>query len=131
MGSFADFWENEILDHLFGKGVYNPPTIYVGLSTADPLDTGAGLAEPVGNGYARVQTAAVDWSVAAAGANSNANDVEFPEATGAWGTLTHFALFDAAAAGNMMSHGSLSESKAIGNGDTAKFAAGDLDNSLD
>ena len=38
MGSFANYWENEILDHLFGKGSYTPPTIYVGLSTADPAD---------------------------------------------------------------------------------------------
>jgi len=134
MGSFADFWGNEILDHLFGKGVYNPPTIYVGLSTADPLDTGAGLAEPVGNGYARVQTAAVDWNVAAAGANSNANDIEFPQASGAWGTITHFALFDAAAAGNMLSHSILTLEKTIDNGDTAKFAGGtpgELVNTLD
>jgi hypothetical protein len=130
MGSFSDYWESEILDHLFGKGTYTPPTIYVGLSTADPLDNGSGLAEPTGNGYARVQTAAGDWNSASAGALDNANAITFPEATGSWGTITHFALFDAASAGNMLAHGALTTSKAIGSGDTAKFAAGDLDVTL-
>jgi hypothetical protein len=131
MGSFADYWENEILDHLFGKGNYTPPTIYVGLSTADPTDNASGLAEPSGNAYARVSTAAADWNVASGGTLDNANDITFPEASGNWGTITHFALFDAASAGNMLAHGSLSVYKSIGSGDTAKFAAGDLDILLD
>ena len=131
MGSFADYWENEILDHIFGKGSYTPPTIYVGLSTADPTDDGSGLAEPTGNAYARVSTLAADWNVASGGALDNANDITFSEATGSWGTITHFALFDAATGGNMLAHGALIASKAIGSGDTAKFAAGDLDVSLD
>jgi len=131
MGSFADYWENEILDHVFGKGSYTPPTIYVGLSTADPTDDTSGLAEPSGNAYARVTTAGADWNVASGGAIANANDITFPEATGSWGTLTHFALFDAASAGNMLAHGALSVSKVISSGDTAKFAAGYLDATLD
>ena len=131
MGSFADYWENEILDHLFGKGSYTPPAIYVGLSTADPTDDASGLAEPSGNSYARVATAGADWNVASGGTIDSANDISFPEASGSWGTLTHFALFDAASGGNMLAHGSLSISKTISSGDTAKFAAGDLDVSLD
>ena len=131
MGSFADFWENEILDHLFGKGAYTPPTIYVGLSTADPLDDASGLAEPSGGGYARVATSGPDWTVASGGANSNANAITFPTATGSWGTVTHFALFDAATGGNMLSYGSLSVPKAISSGDDAEFYVGDLDNTLD
>ncbi len=43
----------------------------------------------------------------------------------------HFALFDTASGGNMLAHGSLSVSKLISSGDTVKFAAGDLDVSLD
>ncbi len=131
MGSFGDYWENEILDHLFGKGSYPPPTIYVGLSTADPADDASGLAEPAGNSYARVATAGADWNVASDGEITNADDITFPEATGSWGTITHFALFDAASAGNILAHGALSVSKSISSGDTAKFAVGDLEVSLD
>jgi hypothetical protein len=131
MGSFSNHWENEILDHLFGKSNYTPPTIHVGLSTADPGDDGAGLSEPSGNGYARVQTEAADWNVAAGGLLDNANIIAFNIATGNWGTLTHFALFDAASGGNMLAHGILTEAKVVGSGDTARFAAGDLDVTLD
>ena len=131
MGSFSNYWENKILDHIFGKANYNPPTIYVGLSTTDPTDDGSGLSEPGGSGYARVQTSAGDWSAASAGALSNANAITFGQATGNWGTATHFALFDAATAGNILTHGSLSQAKTIGSADTARFAAGDLVVALD
>lgn len=130
MGSFADFWEDEILDHVFNKGAYTAPTIYIGLSTADPLDDASGLAEPSGGSYARKSTAAGDWNASSGGAIDNANDVEFVEATGSWGTLTHFALFDAATGGNMLAHATLGSSKIIESGDTAKYAAGALEVSL-
>ncbi len=131
MGGFSDYWENKILDHIFGKGSYTPPTIYVGFSTADPTDDGSGLAEPSDNAYARVQTSASDWNAASNGSLDNVSDITFAQATGNWGTITHFALFDAATAGNMLAHGALSQSKAIGESDTARFEAGDLDISLD
>ena len=131
MGSFADYWENKILDHIFGKGSYTPPTIYVGLSTADPQDDASGLAEPSGNGYARVETEASDWNAAASGALDNANLIEFPAATGNWGTITHFALFDAASGGNMLAHGALSEAKAVVASNIPQFSPGELDVSLD
>ena len=131
MGGFSDYWENKILDHIFSKGSYTPPTIYVGLSTADPTDSGSGLAEPSGNGYARVQTSASDWNSAANGSLDNAGNITFNQATGNWGTITHFALFDAATAGNMLAFGALSQSKTISESDTARFEAGDLNISLD
>ena len=131
MSGFSDYWENKILDHIFGKGSYTPPTIYVGLSTADPADDGSGLAEPSGNAYARVQTSVSDWNAAVNGSLDNTGNITFAQATGNWGTITHFALFDAATAGNMLAYGALSQSKSISESDTARFKAGDLDISLD
>lgn len=131
MGGFSDYWENKILDHIFGKGSYTPPTIYVGLSTADPTDDGSGLVEPSGNGYARVQTSAAGWNAASNGSLDNAGNITFAQASGNWGTITHFALFDAAAAGNILAYGALSQSKSISESDTARFEAGDLQVSLD
>jgi hypothetical protein len=131
MGGFSNYWENKILDHLFGKGSYTPPTIYVGLSTADPTDDGSGLDEPSGGGYTRVQTSASDWNVASNGSLDNAGNITFAQASGNWGMITHFALFDAATAGNMLAHGALSQSKSISESDTVRFQAGDLQVSLD
>lgn len=131
MGSFADFWEDEILDHVFDKGAYTAPTIYVALSTADPLDDASGMAEPSGNGYTRVTTANTDWAASSGGATSNVNSLSFPQATGSWGTATHFALFDASSGGNMLAHGTLGTPQAIVSGNTPSFGVGDLDVSLD
>ena len=100
MAGFSDYWENEILDHLFDKGWYTPPaTIYIALSTADPGDDGAGTAEPAGGSYARSERSNMDWAAASGGAVSNADAVEFAQATAPWGTITHFALYDAVVGG--------------------------------
>ncbi|KKL18933.1 hypothetical protein LCGC14_2470590, partial [marine sediment metagenome] len=71
-GSFNDYTENKVLDHIVGKTSFTMPTAYVGLSTADPLDDASGLAEPSGNNYARVTTSGSDWDAAASGATANA-----------------------------------------------------------
>ena len=131
MGSFSNFWEDKILNHIFGKNNYSPPTIYVALSTADPLEDGSGLAEPVGNAYARVETSASDWNTASGGSLDNANDIIFPKSTGSWGTITHFALFDAETNGNLLANGALNQSKAVDSSYTAIFDAGDLNISMD
>jgi hypothetical protein len=130
-GSFSNYTENKVLDHIVGKTSFTMPSVWVALSTADPTDDGSGIAEPVGGSYARKSTAGADWNAAAAGATSNANVITFVTATASWGTISHFALFDAVTAGNMLAHGDLTTAKAVGNGDTAKFNAGDLDLTLD
>lgn len=130
MSGFSDYWENEVLDHLFDKGVYGPPTIYVALSTADPGDDGVGAAEPSGGSYARIETANADWTPAAGGAIGNADAIEFAPASAAWGTITHFALYDAAVGGHLLAYGPLTIAQAVVDGDTVRFAPGDLNVTL-
>lgn len=131
MGSFSNYWENEVLDHLFGKGAYAPPTIYVALSAADPDEDESGVDEPDGGGYARVATAAGDWSNAAGGLLDNVVAIEFDAAVGDWGTMTHFVLFDAATAGNLLAYGALTQAKTVNAGDQARFPPGELEVTLD
>jgi hypothetical protein len=128
--SFSDYWELEILDHIMNDGAYSAPTIYVGLSTADPGDDAAALAEPSGNGYARVSTAAADWNAASGGSKTNANVITFSEASGSWGTVTYVCLFDAETEGNLLASGALSSGVAITSGKIARFPAGQLTVSL-
>ena len=94
------------------------------------MDDASGLAEPSGNAYARATTAGADWNVASGGAIDNANDIAFSKTTGSWGTITHFAIFDAVSGGNMLAHGALSVSKLISSGETPKFLAGKFDVTL-
>jgi hypothetical protein len=130
-GSASDYLENEILDHIFGAAAWSAPeNLYFALSTADPLDTGLGIAEPSAGSYTRKAVVNNDTNFPAAtgGAKSNGAAIEFVEATGSWGTISHFAIFDAAyPSGNMLAHGDLGTPKAITTGDTARFAIGDLD----
>lgn len=129
--SFSDYWEDEILDHVFGKGTYTPPTIYVGLSTADPTDAGTGVSEPSAGSYARVETASADWTLSAGGVIENAVDIEFPAPTGNWGTLTHGVLFDAASGGNVLASCALADAQYVESGATAPVVlAGSLTVSL-
>lgn len=134
MGSFGNFLENEILDNYFGGQDYEAPAnLHIALSTTDPTDDGSGISEPSGNGYERKQVAnnKTTFDVASGGALANAIVIEFAEASGSWGTITHFAIFDAAEGGNMLAHGALSASKAVESGDIVRFPIGDLDITLD
>ena len=84
MGSLSNYVEDEVLDHVLKTGVWaQPAALYVALSTADPTDAGSGMAEPSGNGYARVQHDA--WDAAASRATENTGTISFPEASGSWG----------------------------------------------
>lgn len=124
--SASDFLEDKLLDHIVKKTAYTPTACYLGLSTADPLDDASGLAEPSGGSYARKVTADTDWDAASGGSITNATDLSFIEATGDWGTITHFAIFDAVTAGNLLASGALSASKAVTSGNTARFLAGTI-----
>lgn len=134
MAGFTDFLENEVLDHLFSAATYTAPaTTYIALSTTTPTDAGGNFTEPVGNNYARVAFTndATNWPAASGGAKSNGVAITFPEASGSWGTVTHVGIYDASSGGNLLCWGALTVSKAITSGDTAQFAVGDLDITLD
>lgn len=124
MSAMSDYLENEILDHILGTGAYTmPSTVYVGLSTGSFNDDNSGT-ELTGNGYARES---ISFGAAASGTASNSGAVEFSAATGSWGTVSHFGLFDASSSGNLLIHGALTASKVIETGDILKIAVGDMD----
>lgn len=129
MAGFSDYLENELLDHVLSVGAYSAPTIYVGLYTATPSDSGGGT-ECSGGSYARVD-ASSSFSAASGGSSANTSAITFPEATASWGTVTHFGIFDAATTGNLLLWGALDASKAVDSGDTVSFAIGDLTVTLD
>ena len=145
MPSITDYLENKIIDWLFRGENYSPPmTLYFALFSAEATETGGGT-EFSGNGYARVGITAslanfagtqadksTTVSTGDSGKTSNNIDIEFPEPTGAWGTATHMAVFDAATDGNMLLYGELKKSKAIDAGASApKFKIGKVVFTLD
>lgn len=134
MSSFGDYLENELLDHVFGAAAYTAPgTLYLALSTTNPLDDGSGINEPSGGSYARLGVAnnLTNWPAAAGGSKSNGQDFTFVTATASWGVIAYMAIFDAVTGGNMLAHAALTSSKTIDNGDTVIFETGNLTVTLD
>ena len=127
-GSFGDVLENKLLDHLLKTTPFVVPTdIYVALYSVAPSDVGGGT-ELVGGGYAR--KVCNTWDAAAAGATANTGAITFDVATGDWAEAVAFALFDALTGGNFLAWADLSVNKTILTGNTAEFAAGELDVTL-
>ena len=122
----GDALANAMLDHVFGRGAYSPPTIYVGVSTADPGADGSALAEPTGGGYARAATAGATWADAEDGQIANAAVVTMPLAVSDWGLVSHVAIFDAAEGGNLLAWGPLDAAVSVSGGDWLQFNEGDL-----
>jgi len=130
-GYLSNYAENKILDHVLKVASYSrPDALFVALCDADPTDagTGATISEP-GAGEAYARQSCDDWTVAASRASANSVAIAFPEATGTWGTMTHFAILDTLtlAAGNMLAYGPITPNKSIVTGDVANIAIGDLD----
>jgi hypothetical protein len=132
-GSFSDFLELELLDHVFGNAAYTAPgTLHIGLFTAAPSDTGGGT-EVSGGSYARVAVTnnATNFPAASGGAKANGTVVTFPTASASWGTVVAFGVFDASSGGNLIAWATLTTNKTVGSGDTISFPVGDIDITLD
>lgn len=130
--SFTNYLELEVLDHVFGSGVYTPPAaLYVGLSTTTPTESGTNFTEP-GSGYARMYTPNDKnaWTVAGpaggSGSLNNKTGITWGTVTGSWGTVTSFGLWDSLVAGNLLVHGGLTSSQQIVPNSTVSFASGSL-----
>tara|TARA_B100000900_G_C20496086_1_gene681668 strand:+ start:562 stop:948 length:387 start_codon:yes stop_codon:yes gene_type:complete len=123
MSAMSDYLELKFLDHFTGTASTSAPSaVYLGLSTASLNDDNSGT-ELSGSGYTRK---AITFASASSGSIANNSAVEFPTATGSWGTVSHFGIYDASSSGNLLFHGAFSASKAIASGDILKVASGSL-----
>jgi hypothetical protein len=131
-GSFSDYLENELLDHVFKTGNFTQKTnLYVGLTKTTITDAHTGSTVPGEvSGGAYVRTKCNTWDAASSGATENTQPVTFAQATKNWGTVTYFFIADKTTKGNILCWGNLTTSKAVSSGDTLKFATGDIDVTL-
>ena len=125
-----------ILDALYGGKALNvPDKLYIGLSTTQPNSDGSNFTEPTGNAYARVEvdndsTTWEDATVDNPSVKKNKIPILFDEATGAWGTITHWGIFDAPEGGNLLDWAPVINPTSVGEGQQAQFRAGDLQTRL-
>lgn len=123
MAAMSNYLENALINATLRNTSYtSPATVYVALFTTDPTDAGTGT-EVSGGSYARQ---AATFTSPSNGSSTLAADVTFPTATGNWGTVTHFGIYDASTSGNLLYHGALNNSKNIQTGDILRIQVNNL-----
>ena len=114
MAGLSDYTAQNLLAYIVGKtAVPTLPTAYIALFTVAPTsDAGTGGTEVSGGSYARLATAGANWNAASASTGtepavvpasiSNSATLTFTTATGSWGTVLAFGLYDAVTSGNLL-----------------------------
>jgi hypothetical protein len=123
MAEMSTYLENALINATLRNTSYtSPSTVYVGLYTSDPTDANTGT-EVSGGSYTRT---AVTMGSPTDGVSTNSAAVEFPQASGSWGTVGWIGILDASSSGNLLYHTALDTSKTISSGDIFKIAIGGL-----
>jgi len=123
MAEMSNYLENALINATLRNTSYtSPATVYIGLYTSDPTDADTGT-EVSGGSYARQ---AVTFGAPSDGVSTNTAAIEFPQATGTWGTVGWIGIEDASTGGNLLYHTALDASKTIATGDIFKIAIGSL-----
>jgi hypothetical protein len=123
MAEMSNYLENALINATLRNTSYtSPAVVYLGLYTSDPTDADSG-SEVTGNAYARQ---AITFGAPSNGVTTNTAAIEFPQATGSWGTITHIGIEDALTSGNLLYHSPLDTSKTIATGDVFRIAIGSL-----
>ena len=123
MAEMSNYLEDALINATLRNTTYtSPAAVYVALFTSDPTDAGSGT-EVSGGSYART---AVTFGAPSNGVTTNSAAVEFPQATGNWGTVGWIGIYDASTSGNLLYHTALDTSKTIDTGDIFKISTGNL-----
>jgi hypothetical protein len=138
--TFSNSFENVVLDFILGVGDTEDtllgPELEVALSSTNPTEDGSGITEPVGDGYLRKKflNNSTNWGAAVDGEKTNACAIIFAEASGAWGTMTHWAIYDTGVFkiyGEITDVSGNSSPQYVDNGDVVNFLPGALKITLD
>lgn len=135
MTALSNYLENALLNHVLRNTGYTSPAtnVWIALYTNSQGDSDSGT-EVSGGAYARIRVQGTGgWDAPSNGATANTSDITFPTASASWGTVTSVGIKDSCSttgSDNLLFYGDLTSAKTVGNGDTFKFNAGDLDVTL-
>ena len=123
MAEMSNYLENALINATLRNTSYTSPSVvYLGLFTSDPTDANTGT-EVSGGSYARQS---ITFGAPSNGVSTNSAAIEFPQATGSWGTVGWIGIMDALTTGNLLYHTPLDASKTIASGDIFKISIGSL-----
>ena len=121
----SSYLRSRLVDHTFRNTAITPAAVvYVSLHTSDPTVSALPASEVAASWY--VRQAATFAAQTVAGQTSNTNTITYSGVTGAGVTVTHFAVWDSATIGNMLSFSPLSASKTFSVTDVPSWLPGQL-----
>lgn len=129
MSSASNYTETNIINAMFRGVAYPLPTnTWISLHTADPGEDGANeVTTAEWPSYKRIcaelsGAIGTGWISPVDGVTKNSNQLIFPTHDGATPTVvTHFAVYDAAAGGNMLVYAALSATRSVAPEDVFLF----------
>ena len=128
--SMSNYLETALCKHTAGIANFPMPTnLYLALLTSDPTDVGDLSGEVVAGDYHRYDL--TGNLIVVNNIISNSLTIAFPSAISLWGNITHVAICDSSAVGNVLYHGALATLKTIDNGDVFVLLASNLTITLD
>src|SRR5579863_4856504 len=115
------YLSNALINHIFRGTAYSMPS-HLGLA----LFTGS--VECTGSGYVRVDViGSGNWTVPSTGSTLNVAVIPFAPATGPWGIIDHYGIYDALTGGNFLIYDALQLSRQVNSGDIFEFPASQLE----
>jgi len=121
----SDYTEVAFLNAFFRNTAYTPAaTVYLAMFTTATTDAGGGT-EVSDSAYAR-QATTFAAPASPGGTMANSATVTYPAIADSQITVTDWAIYDAATAGNQLAHGTLSAPKTLAVTDILSFTTGQI-----
>lgn len=129
MSAFSDYLENSLVSATLRGGTYTGGAVFIALFTSPVTDAGTGT-ELSDSAYVRQRAhgsvVSDGFTAPSNGTTSNARNLIFPAIADAQVTVTHWAIFDALTAGNLLYHEALLNPKTLDPTDVISFPIGSL-----
>ena len=125
MSGFSNYLANQIINDTL---VTPYASRFLALFVADPTDANITANEVSGAWYARVGTGS--WASPTDGVTTNNGTIQYNPVVGTQVTISHWGVYDAAVAGNLLYSGAFATTKAFNVDDFPVVGPGDLDISL-
>jgi len=114
----STYLKNKVLNHVLRNTSYSAPSsVWVGLY-------GSNSVELSGYGYGRVE--APSFNISASGSAINSADIIYSQASGSWGTITGFGIYDASTDGNLLFTSPISNTRYVDINDTFFIQEGNM-----
>ena len=130
MSALSDHMEQQLINCTLRGGTYTGSAVYVALHVADPTDAALTNTEVTDSGYDRQQahtsTVSDGFTSPVNGVTTNTKIIQYPAVVDGTVTVTHWALWDSPAGGNLVLHEAMTNPKSLDATDVMSFPVGSI-----